>query len=438
MLQLEYGEVKMRIGEVFRYTQKAVRDQMKIDGLPNYFYYTNFRTEPLVKLDSGINPIGKYSGDKITPALVISSSPHRFGSEETPWQDFFAPDRGHIRYCGDNKSPAEDPTKKAGNKALLKQFEMHNSEKMSDRANATPIIFFKKVTHGGRVKGNYEFNGFGIISSAERVVQFNKSTNSTFINYVFDFTILEMMDEGEDFSWSWINLRRDPLVSAEESLKAAPTSWREWVRKGRKSIGKLRRHVSKVQVLSTQKQKPIPGSSEFKTLDAIYNFYSKPQSKKRFENLASIVAAYVIGKNNQHYRTGWITKGSSDSGIDFVGRLDIGEGFGKAKLIVLGQAKCEKLDSPTGGTHIARTVAKLKRGWLGVYVTTSYFSEQVQLEILDDKYPLLLINGLMIAESVNEMIISQGYKDVESYLCEKDTLYEGLIRYRDPEEILLD
>ena len=25
----------------------------------------------------------------------------------------------------------------------------------------------------------------------------------------------------------------------------------------------------------------------------------------------------------------------------------------------------EKLNSPTGGNHIARTVAKLKRGWIG-------------------------------------------------------------------------
>ena len=39
--------------------------------------------------------------------------------------------------------------------------------------------------------------------------------------------------------------------------------------------------------------------------------------------------------------------------------MDIGTGFGSAKVIVLGQAKCESLDSPTGGNHIARTVAKL-------------------------------------------------------------------------------
>ena len=118
--------------------------------------------------------------------------------------------------------------------------------------------------------------------------------------------------------------------------------------------------------------------------------------------------------------------------------MDIGTGFGSAKLIVLGQAKCESLNRPTGGNHIARTVAKLKRGWLGVYVTTSYFSDPAQLEILEDKYPLLLINGKKLAELVNEIVFDQGYKNVAEYLKKVDSEYEGLIQYRDPEEILFE
>ena len=78
------------------------------------------------------------------------------------------------------------------------------------------------------------------------------------------------------------------------------------------------------------------------------------------------MAEYLIKKSAKNYKHGWITKGSGDSGIDFIGRMDIGSDFGCAKVIVLGQAKCESPDVPTGGTHIARTVAKLKRGWLGV------------------------------------------------------------------------
>ena len=151
-----------------------------------------------------------------------------------------------------------------------------------------------------------------------------------------------------------------------------------------------------------------------------------------------INAKYLIKKSAKNYKAGWITKGSGDSGIDFIGRMDIGTGFGSAKVIVLGQAKCESLNSPTGGNHIARTVAKLKRGWLGVYVTTSYFSDPAQIEILEDKYPLLLINGKKLAELVNEIVFDQGYKNVAEYLKKVDSEYEGVIQYRDPEEILFE
>ena len=109
--------------------------------------------------------------------------------------------------------------------------------------------------------------------------------------------------------------------------------------------------------------------------------------------------------------------------------MDIGTDFGGARIIVLGQAKCEALNSPTGGTHIARTVAKLKRGWLGVYVTTSYFSDKVQIEILEDKYPLLLINGKKLAEIVNEIVFDRGYKNVREYLNKIDSEYDGAIKY---------
>ena len=53
--------------------------------------------------------------------------------------------------------------------------------------------------------------------------------------------------------------------------------------------------------------------------------------------------------------------GLCDNGIDFVGRLDVGDGREVAKLVVLGQAKCERTDAPTNGVHLARTVA---RSWV--------------------------------------------------------------------------
>jgi hypothetical protein len=118
--------------------------------------------------------------------------------------------------------------------------------------------------------------------------------------------------------------------------------------------------------------------------------------------------------------------------------LDIGSGFSRTKLVVLGQAKCEKLNTATGGNHIARTVARLKRGWVGVYVTTSFFSEPVQREVIEDQYPILLIHGYRIAQELLSMMYDEGFADIGEVLKHIDAKHDGLVHQRKPEEILLD
>ncbi len=84
----------MRVGQIFRYSRPYSAVEPTIDGLPNYFYYTHTPETNLPLLDAGINPIQKVitpSGARC-PAILISSSPHRIGSAETPWQDFFDPE----------------------------------------------------------------------------------------------------------------------------------------------------------------------------------------------------------------------------------------------------------------------------------------------------------------------------------------------------------
>ena len=91
-----------------------------------------------------------------------------------------------FRYFGDNKDTG-DPEKKTGNKALLKQFEIHNSNDIDVRRRACPIIFFKRKSIDGRQKGFLEFNGFGVITNAERIVQHNRKTNKDFVNYSWNY-----------------------------------------------------------------------------------------------------------------------------------------------------------------------------------------------------------------------------------------------------------
>ncbi len=150
-----------------------------------------------------------------------------------------------------------------------------------------------------------------------------------------------------------------------------------------------------------------------------------------------MITASFVERNGGEYMEGWVTPASSDGGADFIGRLDVGQGFSSTKLVVLGQAKCERPTTPTSGNHIARTVARLKRGWIGAYVTTSHFSESVQREVIEDRYPILLIHGKTLAEEVLRLTQDGGHDDVGSYLRAIDDTYESLIAQRRPEQILL-
>ena len=422
---------KLHIGETFRYKSTFDKDVEMIDGFRNFIHVTTTSGQKKVLMESGINPIGA-PGD--CPAILISSSTHKHGSKESPWQDEFDVDQGFARYFGDNKS-SSDPSRAPGNKALLEQFSLHKSGLIEDRIKATPILLFRSTQIGLQKKGYRVFQGVALITSAERVSQFQKDIGY-FTNYVFEFLILNMVSENDFFNWNWISARRDAVLNQAEILSLAPQSWKDWVDSGDTNSPKLRRKVSQFLTISKTDQLPSKGSREEKCLNEIYSHYKS--RRYAFELLASKVVSSHISRHGGNYLSGWVTRGSGDGGVDFVGRLDIGTGFSKVKVVVLGQAKCQDPEKATNGVHISRTVSRLKRGWVGAYVTTSFFSEPVQREIDEDQYPLLTINGLALAKEVLILVESSGMSNVSNYLHQLDLEFESWISLRAPEEILRD
>ncbi len=255
-----------------------------------------------------------------------------------------------------------------------------------------------------------------------------------FPNYVFTCLVVTSAKEAEEFDWTWINQRRNPLVSHEICLRGAPAAWRDWVATGSLALSGIRRRVATLLTTPTSEQRPLPGSREDRILSEVCAFYA--ERKARFEGLAEIVAERVLGGGGADYRGGWITRASGDRGIDFVGRLDVGNGFSSTPIVVLGQAKCESVDVATSGVHIARTVARLRRGWIGVYVTSSFFSVPVQEEVFADRYPVVMIHGLRLAQEIDALLIERKLRGTREFLDEVDAGYDSRLDFKDPEEIL--
>ena len=131
---------QLKTGKIYRYSRPYNPVPEIIDNFENYFSATNTNNRKLALLDSGINPIAavKNKNSPRIPAILISSSPHKIGSEDTPWQDVFEPDFGRVKYYGDNKS-TDAPETSNGNKTLLNQFKFHTSPDPKIRELASPI-----------------------------------------------------------------------------------------------------------------------------------------------------------------------------------------------------------------------------------------------------------------------------------------------------------
>jgi len=423
------------MGQVYRYSSSLDSDAAEVDGLPNLLHHTSTVGCNKVLLEAGINPIGAVKtsdGSMHTPAILVRSSINKHGKKDSPWRDEFDVDNGYVRYFGDNKVN-QSPQKALGNRILLEQFRFHKGASSETRSMAVPILLFRSVRVGKRVKGNLRFEGLGLLRTCSLITQFQEEIGY-FTNFVFEFDILDLSREEGVFNWNWIAQRRDKGRSIINTLDLAPQAWKEWQRHGEKVRHKVKRKVIKSGIMNKKLQIPEKESFEGKLLGEIYRYYKGKEH--HFELLASKIVASLIRRDGLQYDEGWITKRSGDGGVDFVGKLSVGSDIAKTDIVLLGQAKCEDPEKPTSGIHLARTVARLQRGWIGAFVTTSYFSEHSQLELKVDKYPLILVNGKLLSEQTRKLMEEIGQSDIKNYLSQLELEYDSSISDRRAEEIL--
>ncbi|MHB9858568.1 restriction endonuclease [Streptomyces sp. YIM S03343] len=428
----------LRVGQVYRYAGSQDPKPATLNDHSNFHYVTHSPGFKRVLLTAGINGIAEVEApDGIRrPAILIRSSPWKAGTEQTPWHDVFGLANGHVRYFGDHKPGLTvAPGSTTGNSALLDALTGHQGRTPEERTAAAPLLLFRAVSRNGQVKGYVEFCGVGVIERTERLVQWGGGEHTTFVNFVYDIALLDLTAEDDTVAWEWIRARRDGNVTHAEALKMAPRSWREWVKHGSSALPRLRRRVARAKVAKVRDQRSRPESRDATDLEAVYKYFDG--RKHDFEALAATVAARVLRGAGHGYIEGWLTRRSGDGGADFVGRLDIGSGLAGTSLVVLGQAKCVRPDTLITAEHVARVVARLHRGWIGVYVTTGSYSEAAQLEMVEDQYPIVLINGRTLVEELRSMARDDHGGDLSACIDQVLNGQETAVTNRRPEEILL-
>lgn len=430
------------VHDELRYAQGATQRDVEIDGFFNYHWLISPQAlgRPKVMLEAGINaPAELVAVDGRRRALIaIRSSPWKAGHESNPWHDEFDLDHGYVRYFGDHKPSTVGllgATK--GNRLLLEAARLHAGTTRHERLLAPPLLLFRSITiqRDGRsiLKGHIEFCGAAIIERLEHVVQRDPESGRSFPNIALGLAVVAG-SENDGIDMRWIDDRRDPSLDSELSLRYAPDSWVRWVNEGRVAIPAVRRRVLASAVKTPRDQQPTQGSTEERVLSTLYRFYDG--RKHAFELLASRVAAEVLRESGARYKEGWLSRSSGDGGVDFIGRIDMGSLSASTPVVVLGQAKCIKPASTISPEQVARVVARLRRGWIGVYVTTGSFSKQAQAEIIDDQYPIVLIAGGALAETVRRMAQANYGGDLDALLQSTVDQYAGEITHRRPEEVI--
>ena len=427
----------LKLGEVFKYPLISKNTDV-IVGLEtvgdacehrNFYWATMSPVARLApaRLEKGIWPIASVPGsDGLVrkPAVLVRISSHKAGSAETPWHDDVDQIAGDATYYGDKrpddkfKRPDESP----GNRVLLEQQALHHSPRRDDRLRAAPLLFFSSVAQEGSPKGHVRFDGIGVLRRVSLVSQID-SEGRYFSNYRFDCSLISLAAEGERLPWDWISARRAKGHSAEDAVASAPLAWREWVDDGMESIPRVRRRVALATTLSEADQLPTPGSTDDAVLSQVIDFYRPRRS--RFEALAARIMQARL-ENSGHYVQGWLTRGSGDGGFDMVARIDLGSGLHAVPVVVLGQAKCTDR-SGASAMQLARLVARLRRGWIGAFVTTGYFTRGAQAELRSDEYPVLLIAGRQVAHTVRRLAVEEAGGSVGQLLTQVDAAYDDMV-----------
>ena len=333
----------LTVGPIYRMPKPIQETVPVVDNLPNFFYEA--RTPDFgFEFQRGIHSVRAVKGpDNIEriPLIIVSSTPRKAGSEDTPWRDRYDHDHGYVIYYGDNKyidgSGIRSAEQALGNRLLLYLLKYYQCDGLNDRlTHCAPVIFFEKVTVDGRPKGNAIFHGFGILESAELVTQYDKQ-HRYFANYRFNFCIFSLAQDNEEFDWRWISDRCDNTLTLDETMRYAPASWKRFIKEGMESVHLIRRSVAGRNLVKKEDQ--FPGNPAL--LQQIYDYYTNVSGKHNFEYLAMEVAIKTAEETGAICVPGWITKMSSDGGVDFVFRIDIGKDqLASVNIVALGQAKC--------------------------------------------------------------------------------------------------
>lgn len=311
-------------------------------------------------------------------------------NEDLDWPDILNPETGQFKYYGDNKKPGQKLDSKKGNLILENIFNEKN------RNSIPPVFIFMK---NPTVNSNRSVKFLGLAVPEDYYMGkdnslkaiWRTSKGERFLNYEAHFTILNTGTIKKE--WLEYLVNGDPLNS-----EYAPKSWLKYVKSGLTEDNILQSPKNKEY---RSKNEQLPSTvEELNKLDFIYNYYKDTPNKFEF------FAAKLVGLMDEHFLDFEITRAVRDGGIDAIGNYRLGHQNHSIKLRCALEAKCYYREHSNGVKLVSRLISRLKYRDFGIFVTTSYVSEQAYKEVLEDGHPVIIVSGKDIIDILNKSHIN--------------------------------
>lgn len=342
--------------------------------------------DPLARLlpvgnQGGFRYKGSPSKNSVRLAVLYTSG------TEVDWPDHLDPQTGIFTYYGDNRAPGRAlvDTQRGGNVLLQSSFEATHADVIG-RSRVPPFFLFEKAAPGRavRFRGLLAPGGQSLTADEDLTAIWRTKAGQRFQNYRARFTVLRTGDVAR----TWIE-----AVAAGEIPKLAsdcPSAWREWV-EGRAYDVLLAPSTTIVRSKVAQ----LPSDENGRAiLQTIHNhFRERPHE---FEKCAVAIWRLIAPATS----TCDVTRPSRDGGRDAVGEYQLGPAADPVKIDFALEAKCYSDTNSVGVREVSRLIARLRHRNFGVFVTLSYFNQQVYEEVRADGHPIALVCGRDIVDAL--------------------------------------
>lgn len=340
----------------------------------------------------GIRPLKNVN--RIIPSglpayLILVTHEKSASSQLNPWDDIVDLSNAEILYWGDSKAHESKRLDDFSGNAVLRR--IHDRILEGGRDVVPPILHFSKPA-----VGCVRFNGLCVLNELE--IAWFYDDRRPVRNYHARLTVLDC----DKVSVDWLHHRaRATSVADMDKHADCPLAWKRY-RKGQT----VPIDIWRAETRSKSDQLPEPGSEDSRLLQQL-------ASLGPFDFEKVVVAAFEEVKEVTHHIERTVSTG--DGGFDFFGRFVLQRPLGYV-IHFRGEVKRYARSTAVTPKDVSRLVARLGRKEYGIFVTTSYFTEQAQREVLSDAYPVHLIAGVDLVKMLRYLRIADRTEIRSSWL----------------------